>query len=503
MSTTVRCFCVLITFLLFLITPSYVISSEDFLDRPLGVTVLPDASVLITDGGGVSWSNNGSELYRINTNNEVVWKYSNGLLFAHSAVVLSDNTILVTDTGHDRVIIIDPKTNDIVFTSDTWGNNTGTLSDGSHLDYPNSAKELINGHLLITDRNNNRFIEVDKAGYLYFSYDKLNKPHNADKLINGNYLVSDSENHTVKEIASDGSIVWQYGTGNTDFLNWPRDADRLTNGNTLITDSRNHRVIEVTPDGEIVWEYTGNLYWPFEADRLADGTTVISGSQIRGVLFVDANGNEIRIIRMGNKPVAQQFQNGDFEDYHAWDQQPGKPTARQMRGDQVFSFWTPGVLLSEGHGLLGIDTAVVKNGKTAAYVENDATTSIFWVQRATVKPGKKYIVSGFIQTAIESDSPTGARLELSWEDSYGAFINQQEVSPWQVGDKKWKKVQIVTRAPDNAEFIQIRTTLQAPGKAWFDAITFQEEQPIHTYILYIVSGSIGYFLFQFLRRNRS
>ena len=55
-------------FLIFLLSkPSF--ADEFFLDRPLGVEVISDNEVLVTDGGGYDWSNNGSEIFIFNKKN--------------------------------------------------------------------------------------------------------------------------------------------------------------------------------------------------------------------------------------------------------------------------------------------------------------------------------------------------------------------------------------------------------------------------------------------------
>jgi uncharacterized protein (UPF0248 family) len=153
---------------------------------------------------------------------------------------------------------------------------------------------------LITDRDNHRVIEIDRAGTIVWQFGEtgilggdgyhLNGPHNADRLENGNTLVADSNNNRILEVASDGSIVWEYRPTGTDTLNWPRDADRLDNGNTLITDSRNNRIIEVTPDGNVAWRYTRTRS-PYDADRLPNGNTLVADSLNHRVIEVDLSGN--------------------------------------------------------------------------------------------------------------------------------------------------------------------------------------------------------------------
>ena len=281
----------------------------EVLDKPLGITRLPNGNVLITDAGGANYTTTDSAVLEVDPEGSVVWAYAEPMAFAHSAYVLPDGTILISDTGNDRVFRVD-REGQIVWTSDDWGDGTGTLGDGSHLDYPNDAELLPNGNLLLGDRNNDRVLEVTEQGDVVWVYDQLVRPHNPDRLENGNTMVSDSERHVVLEVDPDGEIVWQFG--GEGILYWPRDVDRLDDGNTLITDSRNNRVIEITPEGEIVWEY-GGLSIPYEADRLEGGNTLISDNNHKRVIEVTPSGEIVWSFRNIEQSLPDSLQNGGFE----------------------------------------------------------------------------------------------------------------------------------------------------------------------------------------------
>jgi hypothetical protein len=286
-----------------------------------------------------STCSNCSRVVEVNQEGNVIWSFDQGLSWAHNADRLPDGHTLISDTGRDRVIEVDAEGNIV------WNSRDVTLSDGSHLHYPNDANWLPDDHFLITDRDNHRVIEIDRDGTIVWQFGEagvpgsdathLNGPHNADRLPTGNTIIADSENKRVIEVTPDGTIVWEYPPayqhtqqdgrrsltepmsprsetfgdqwsrvsprsetfgdqggdqgGGADALNWPRDADRLPNGNTLITDSRNNRVIEVTRAGQIIWQYT-DLNLPYDADRLANGHTLISGAPGGGVIEVGQDG---------------------------------------------------------------------------------------------------------------------------------------------------------------------------------------------------------------------
>jgi hypothetical protein len=223
-------------------------SPPGMLDWPCGVERLSNGNTLITDGG--YWSGKGSEILEVNPLGQIVWQFSGGLLFAHSAKELENGNILISDTGKNRVLETDRGGN-VVWSSETWGGGKGKLSDGSHLSYPNDAEETTEGTILISDRNNDRLVEVDREGKIVWLYDKLKHCHGADRLRNANTMVASSDENKVYEIDPSSKIVWSYGDGSPEMLNWPRDADRLEK----ISLQQRRQVIEVDHSGSIVWSF--------------------------------------------------------------------------------------------------------------------------------------------------------------------------------------------------------------------------------------------------------
>jgi hypothetical protein len=250
------------------------------------VDLLPNGNILATDGGTIVLKTDGG-IYEIDRAGNLVWSYSVGLNWAHNADKQADGTVIISDTGNDRVIVVDQ--NGAII----WNSDNITFSDGSSLAYPNDANLLVSGNLLITDRDNHRVIEMDASGNIVWQFGEtavpgggathLRGPHNADRLANGNTIIADSNNNRIIEVDVGGTIVWPYAGG----LNWPRDADRLDNGNTLINDSSNRRIIEVTSGGTTVWTYNTDKL-SYDSDRLDNGNTLIS-EQDR-IIEVDSGG---------------------------------------------------------------------------------------------------------------------------------------------------------------------------------------------------------------------
>jgi hypothetical protein len=82
------------------------------------------------------------------------------------------------------------------------------------------ASQLPNGHILITDSNNNRVVEVDKTDHIVWSYvtnrqpgsNPAPAPTRAVRLKSGDTVISDQFNHRVIVVNQNGAIRAQYGT---------------------------------------------------------------------------------------------------------------------------------------------------------------------------------------------------------------------------------------------------------------------------------------------------
>ncbi|MHA1596434.1 MAG: outer membrane protein assembly factor BamB family protein [Candidatus Asgardarchaeia archaeon] len=251
---------------------------------------MENGNVLIADGGG-------NRVIEIDKNGTVLWEYSEGLggsvvmVAVHTAHRLPNGNTLIVDTGNDRVIEVD-RDGDIVWCWDASDHFPDPgIEDWTHV---NDADRLPNGNTLISLRNFDTIIEVDRYGNIVWSYGVtgnysiLRHQHNPDPLPSGRIIISDSENNRIVEIDKNGTVLWEY---KGDLL-WPRDADILPNDHVLITDSANSRVIEVDRDGNVVWEYS-DLFLPYEADRLENNHTLIADSLNGRVIEVDENGNVV------------------------------------------------------------------------------------------------------------------------------------------------------------------------------------------------------------------
>jgi len=165
----------------------------------------------------------------------------------------------------NRVILVD-RAGNIVWQYGTFGPGG---SGPNQLNTPVQNTWLPNRHVLITDQANERIIEVDVAtNGIVWQYgttgvsgngpNQLNNPNCAELLANGNILICDENNNRALEVTRAGDIVWQYGSGDpniNDPVSGVAFASRLKNGHTLITDSNHSRIVEIDRDSNVVWEY--------------------------------------------------------------------------------------------------------------------------------------------------------------------------------------------------------------------------------------------------------
>lgn len=161
------------------------------------------------------------------------------------------------------------------------------------------------GSYLIADSGNNRILEVDASGGMWWEYGsgfagnlpgQLNQPRFVMRLPGDHTLITDSGNHRIIEVSSKLQVLWQYGASDSedDMLRDPSMAVRLANGNTLITDSGNNRVVEVDKDTQVVWSFgEGQLNQPSSAFRLCDGNTLIADSGNQRVIEAASDGSII------------------------------------------------------------------------------------------------------------------------------------------------------------------------------------------------------------------
>lgn len=190
-----------------------------------------------------------------------------------SAVGMPNGHILITDLEHYRVVQVDPSTNKNVYQYGEFPywvtGEQGSRGNGSgYLDSPRAAVPMKNAHILVADTANARIIEIDPA----------KEPSDATAIVR---KYEPPDNQGVFENTVDERFN-------------PRDVVELSNGHWLVTDGDsyleqydNHRVIQVDPStGAIVRQFTG-LKHPSRAVEMPNGHWLITDSGSQRVIQVD------------------------------------------------------------------------------------------------------------------------------------------------------------------------------------------------------------------------
>lgn len=414
----------------------------NYLEFPCDVERLPDGNTLICDAGGREGT--GSQVIEVTPAGQVVWAYREGLSFAHSAKRLSNGNTLIADTNNDRVIEVAPQ-GEIVFSTDDAAG--GRLSDGTHLRYPNDAHCLPDGTLLITDRNNNRCVIIDRQNRVLWQYAVgIRHPHNCDMLPNGHVMIADSDGNRVLEVDRAQNVVWQYA-GGSQGLSWPRDADRLPNGNTLIVNSRASGLMEVTPQGDIAWRYDANYFANFyDADLTENNTVLCSDQQRHQVLEIDKNGGIVWKYRHFSltQPLHERLFNGSFKRRN----ENGLPEG-----------WFLHTRLAEGGGRLVWDESA--SPRPMPGIAYDRAGVCCLSQLVRVEPGTQYTVAASIK--VESVQNGGfCSMQLAFIDEMDALTTDAAQAPkgmffTEVCD--YTQDTFSALAPANAAYAELRLTV--------------------------------------------
>jgi hypothetical protein len=229
--------------------------------------------------------------------------------------------ILIADQFNNRVLEVNPATNEILW---SFGDGSSVAGPASVV-APNDFQRVKSANLVAgtgappgsepgCDNGcpDNRVMLINTAGKIIWQYgqagvtgsgfNQLNTPVQNTYLPNGDILITDQGNARIIEVNRGKQIVWQQGqTGVAgamyNQLNNPNSAELLDNGNILIADEGNNRVIEVTRKHNIVWHYGSvngpQLSAPAFASRLANGNTLICDGGNNRVVEVTSGGQVV------------------------------------------------------------------------------------------------------------------------------------------------------------------------------------------------------------------
>lgn len=217
----------------------------------------------------------------INLPGEVLWYWGQEpqrQLFQPSRSLYLGDSLLVTDSGNDRVLEIDLRSREILR---HWR---------GQLNLPRSGSLTPEGFLLVADQGNQRLVVINEEGrelWTHAAPKEILSPTFAEITPNNTILFADAGLHQVYEISRTGEVLWSHGemkqAGSADAqLSAPQCVRRLEDGSTLIADTGNRRLVWLHPEAKNKVIDLSHLDPPLEiqhCDLLETGEILVFSSE--------------------------------------------------------------------------------------------------------------------------------------------------------------------------------------------------------------------------------
>lgn len=438
------------------------------------IVLLPHNRLLVTDFGG---DNSAVQVVETDFHDHLLWRYANQLSNPHSAYPVKNGDVMIADTGNNRVIEVNRRGHIAWDTDDLRGGHgkfgQGRLSDGTHLNYPNDAKPLANGDVMISCREQNRVIVINRKGKVLREVTSLHGQHNPVPLSHGDLLIPDSDWNEVVEVNQSNRIVWRYGGPRSSDLSWPRSAVPLSSSDILVTDSGHNRVIEITRSGSVVHAWN-NLARPYAAVPSGNGSIIVGDGPSSGLVELNSRGqitwrlNHNSSVYLGGLP--SHVQNGNFEKAY------GSGPADWVAQSALAYSKPPPVMVR--------DEKVRRVGHASARITYDGNSNgIDFSQALRVNPGTAYRFSGWIKTdnvrachpcSYGPSIPPGhtAEYEILFVAGEGADP-QAPLLRFHSGTIPWTRDEVTFRVPRSVSELAIQCYLRGAGTVWFDGVSLK------------------------------
>lgn len=231
------------------------------------IQVLPNGNMLI--------QNSITTVVEMTPKKEIVWKHESkpiasnpGDVQIHAFQRLKNGITMVSETGNSRIIEVD-KDDRIVHEIPVKFDTPPAHND------TRKVRKLDNGNYLAGHEIQNVIREYDPSGKVVWSY-KIDlagrervpggdghgaEPFGALRLKNGNTLIACGNNNRILEVNKAGEIVWSIDRDELPgvHLCWVTNLQALPNGNIIIGNTHagpdSPQLIEVTRDKKVVWTY--------------------------------------------------------------------------------------------------------------------------------------------------------------------------------------------------------------------------------------------------------
>lgn len=181
------------------------------------------------------------------------------LNYPDDARMLPDGRIVVSDIRNCRIVFVDPKTSQQV---GQWGKEGVCKHDPPRsFGYPNDAYSLDNGDLLVTEIVDAWITRLTLDGRVVWSVraPRLRYPSDARPAADGNLIIADfsKPGGVVIFNPATGRLVWEYRvSAGEKMLDHPSLAIELPTGDILVNDDHRERVVVIDRQTkEIIWQY--------------------------------------------------------------------------------------------------------------------------------------------------------------------------------------------------------------------------------------------------------
>jgi hypothetical protein len=265
----------------------------------------PDAreihDIQMLDNGNVLFQTSYTTVVEVNKAKEVVWKHESkpkegntGRVEIHSYQRLKDGNTLIAESGNTRLIEVDKQDKIVKEIPLT------VVKSNAHRD-TRMVRKLDNGNYLVCQEGEGKVREYDATGKIVWEYtiELGDRPRSnghgpeghgvevfgAVRLKNGNTLIAGGNNNRILEVNKAGKIVWSIDHKELPGITfaWMTTLQVLPNGNIIIGNTHagpeNPQLIEVTRDKKVVWQFKD---WTNFGDNLVAAQVVgLKGKVIR------------------------------------------------------------------------------------------------------------------------------------------------------------------------------------------------------------------------------
>jgi hypothetical protein len=231
------------------------------------IQLLPNGNILFHTG----WTT----IKEITPAKQVVWQYElkakpgyTGRFTLHAFERLPNGRTMIAESGNQRIVEVD-KDGKIVHEIPLVADKPSPTSD------TRMVRSVPGGGYLVAHEADRKIREYDRNGKVVWEYAlQLNgkpeskgptghgtMPFGVKRLPNGNTLIGGGNNNRVIEVDKAGQIVWSVEAKDLPGISlaWVTTVDPLPNGNVIFGNSHagpdNPQLIEVTRDKKVVWRF--------------------------------------------------------------------------------------------------------------------------------------------------------------------------------------------------------------------------------------------------------